>query len=254
MKEKPLPLIGTSGWIYPHWKGTFYPNGMAAGRFFEHYASQFETVEINNSFYKLPETHTIENWRAMAPKGFTYAVKASRYITHMKKLKDPKTSTAKFFERVGLFEDALGPILFQLPPRWRFDAERLRSFLVSLPQDFRYTFEFRDPSWLNPTTYDFLHTHGAALCVSHFDEMMSPKLVTTDFVYVRLHGPAGPYQGSYDTKTLKGWASFIARWVEEGKRVYCYFDNDEDGHAPNDALRLIKLIRARRIRRPTPKE
>jgi uncharacterized protein YecE (DUF72 family) len=234
--------IGTSGWSFDHWKGPFYPKRLATSRLFNYYVEHFQSVEINNSFYNLPAVHTIEKWRDSTPDGFIYAIKASRFITHMKKLKDPETSIVNFFDRVEHLDDKLGPILFQLPPRWGFDAERLRGFLEALPSEHRYTFEFRDESWLNEHAFDILGEHNAALCISHFDTMLAPQLTTTDFVYIRLHGPEGPYRGRYDDKTLRDWARWIKRCAGEGKDAFCYFDNDDRGHAPNDALRLKKIL------------
>jgi uncharacterized protein YecE (DUF72 family) len=230
--------IGTSGWHYGHWKGHFYPEGLADGLMLQEYARHFRSVEINNSFYRLPDEKTFAEWRETVPEGFVFAVKGSRYITHMKKLKDPEKPVAQLLARTELLGRKLGPILFQLPPRWRLNLDRLRSFLGALPRSHRYAFEFRDESWFAPQVREVLAEAGAAFCIFDLDGRLSPREVTTDFVYIRLHGPDGPYRGSYPDETLAGWAGAISAWSRQGKDVYCYFDNDEAGYAPRDALRL----------------
>lgn len=208
----------------------------------ECYARSFSSVEINNSFYHLPERETLEHWRDAVPRDFVFAVKASRYITHMKKLKDPLPSAARFFDRIAALGPKLGPILFQLPPRWKFNEERLHDFLRALSPEHRYAFEFRDRRWLNDRSFRLLEEHGACLCIYDLDGYTSPAELTTDFVYVRLHGPHVAYQGRYRQPALAKWADAIAEWAARGKAVYCYFDNDEAGHAPTDALRLGALL------------
>ena len=235
--------IGTSGWSYDHWKGPFYPAGLPGSHMLEHYALHFKSVEINNSFYHLPQQQTLEQWRETVPVGFVFSAKASRYITHMKKLNCPEASTKKFFEHITALEDKLGPILFQLPPHWHCNPQRLEQFLSTLSREFRYTFEFRDQSWINEQTYDLLMRFDAAFCIYDLDGYLSPKEVTTDFVYVRLHGPAGPYQGNYDEQALNGWAGAISAWSRQGLSVYCYFDNDEAGYAAQNALQLQSILR-----------
>lgn len=235
--------IGTSGWSYRHWVGPFYPEGTPAKGYLDHYIQHFATTELNNTFYSLPKPKTLAGWRDAVPEDFDFACKASRYITHMKKLKDPADSTKRFFETVDVLGDKLGPILFQLPPSWGVDLERLGSFLAALPGGRRYTFEFRDESWLTPAVYDLLSKHDAALCIYHLEGFLSPKEVTAGFVYVRLHGPEEEaYRGSYGDAALAGWARRLAEWSGAGRDVYCYFDNDEAGYAPNDALRLLRAV------------
>lgn len=237
-----LVRIGTSGWHYPHWVGPFYPRGMPPGAFLAHYARQFDTVEVNNTFYGLPGPEAVAAWCRDTPPGFLFACKSSRYITHMKKLKDPEAATARFFEAVAALKPSLGPILFQLPPRWRCDPDRLAAFLDALPEGYRYAFEFRDQSWWCRPVYDLLERAGAALCIFDLAGQRSPVERTAGFVYIRLHGPAGAYQGSYDGRSLAGWARRIAAWRADGANVYCYFDNDEAGYAPQDAARLAEMI------------
>jgi uncharacterized protein YecE (DUF72 family) len=234
--------IGTSGWHYDHWEGPFYPTGLPDGGFLEYYAGHFGTAEVNNSFYRLPEEKTLIRWRDAVPKDFVFSVKASRYLTHMKKLKDPREPLERLLERVSVLGTKLGPILFQLPPRWRSNSERLEGFLEILPEDHRYAFEFRDPSWFDGEVYGLLAKYRAAFCVYDLGGRISPKEITADFAYVRLHGPGGPYRGRYGVKRLTGWAGVISGWLKEGLDVYCYFDNDEAGYAVQDALGLQQMM------------
>jgi uncharacterized protein YecE (DUF72 family) len=234
--------IGTSGWHYGHWRGPFYPEDLSPEGFLKFYAQRFHTVEINNSFYQLPSEPALQNWRTNVPAGFIFAVKGSRFITHMKKLQDPERSLAPFLERIVLLQAKLGPILFQLPPRWHFNESRLAAFLSALPGGYRYALELRDQSWINPRTLDLLARFGAAFCIYELDGYLAPREVTADFVYIRLHGPGGPYQGQYDRRTLAGWAGAISAWSQQGREVFCYFDNDEAGYAAQDARRLQNML------------
>ena len=234
--------IGTSGWHYAHWKGPFYPAEMAARDFLDYYAQRFHTVEVNNSFYQLPKAETFDQWRNGSPAEFIFSVKASRYITHMKKLKDPDDTLPLLLERSSLLDKKLGPVLFQLPPKWKFNRDRFAEFLNALPDRFRCAFEFRDTSWLNDAAYEIMKKHGVAFCIYELAGRISPKEVTADFVYVRLHGPGDAYQGQYDNKTLAGWAGAFATWAAQGKEIFCYFDNDQAGQAAQDALRLQSMI------------
>jgi len=242
MNNKGLIHIGTSGWHYDHWRGPFYPEDLAKKEFLAFYRQQFHTVEINNSFYQLPSEKTLAEWRDSVPVEFIFAVKGSRYITHMKKLKDPRQSVPPLLERIQVLGDRLGPILFQLPPRWHFNEERLQAFLESLPSDYRYALELRDPSWLNKEAYRLLSKYGAAFCIYEFAGRLSPKEVTADFVYIRLHGPGDAYQGRYDRQTLAGWAGAISAWTAQGLTVFAYFDNDEAGYAAQNARELQEML------------
>ncbi len=233
--------IGTSGWHYNHWRGAFYPEDLRAAGFLRFYRERFDTVELNNSFYHLPSEQAFESWKESTPGNFVFAVKASRFITHMKKLKDPEPSTEKFFARVAGLGRKMGPVLFQLPPNWRSDPERLDEFLGAMPRRRRYAFELRDPSWFNTEIEAVLRKHRAAFCIYDFDRRQSPCTVTADFVYVRLHGPEGKYAGSYSNDALSDWARRLTRWERDGRDAYCYFDNDQAGYAVNDALRLKEL-------------
>ena len=234
--------IGTSGWSYPHWKGTFYPQHLPTGRMLEYYAQQFRSVEINSVFYHLPERQRLQDWYDSTPDGFLFSVKASRYITHMKKLGDPRHTVPVLLDRISLLADKLGPILFQLPPRWHFNEQRLADFLDSLSSEFRYAFEFRDHSWLNARALELLSRHAAAFCIYDLDGFLAPRQRTTDFVYLRLHGPDAAYQGSYPVQTLAGWAGACSSWAARGHAVYCYFDNDQCGYAAHNAARLQAML------------
>jgi uncharacterized protein YecE (DUF72 family) len=235
--------IGTSGWAYKHWKGVFYPEGLPAAQEFGYYTSIFQTVELNNSFYHLPAAKTFSQWRKTSPEDFVFAVKASRYITHMKKLKPDRSSLNVFFRQAGKLKEKLGPVLFQLPPRWKMNTERLEMFLDALPRTHRYCFEFRDHSWYDESVYELLRNHNCAFCIYELAHHLSPLQVTADFVYIRLHGPGNKYQGKYNTATLKQWAARCRRWQKAGKDVYVYFDNDQAGYAAFNAETLAGLLR-----------
>jgi len=243
MKGSRNIYIGTSGWHYAHWKGPFYPEDLPHSNMLSHYCRHFKAVEINNSFYQLPSRETLAAWRKTVPGSFVFAVKASRYITHMKKLTEPYRTTAGLLEAVTALGNKLGPILFQLPPRWKVNPPRLDEFLQSLPAGFRYAFEFRDPSWFQDRVYEALNKAGAAFCIYDLAGRLSPKKVTADFIYIRLHGPGEAYQGQYDTNSLAGWAGAFSAWLNQVREIFCFFDNDQAGYAARDALRLKKMIR-----------
>jgi uncharacterized protein YecE (DUF72 family) len=234
--------IGTSGWNYKHWLERFYPKGLAQTDLLSFYADHFDTVEINNSFYQLPTIKAVNHWRQTVPEGFVFAVKASRFTTHMKKLKAPKSSTRKMFARIRRLEKTLGPILFQLPTGWRCNEDRLAQFLDALPSEHQYAFEFRDPTWLRKEVYDLLSRHKAAFCIHDFRGEETPRIISADFTYIRFHGPtAAAYSGSYGISALRKWARQIEAWRKELKTVYAYFNNDVEGHAIKNALQLREL-------------
>jgi uncharacterized protein YecE (DUF72 family) len=236
--------IGTSGFHYKHWVGNFYPPRLPAARMLEHYLQHFDTVELNNTFYQLPKEKSLASWRDSTPPHFHFAVKGSRFITHMKKLRNAEEGLERFLGAVTVLEPKLGPILFQLPPHWEVNAERLSEFLQILPPYLRSVFEFRNPTWNTPVIYDLLSRHNAAYCVFDLAGYLSPVEVTADFAYLRLHGPGGKYQGSYDDEALGRWADTITAWRRKLSAVYVYFDNDDSGYAPKDALRLKSLLGA----------
>lgn len=230
--------IGTSGWHYRHWVGPFYPETCRPEEMLPFYARHFHTVEVNHSFYKLPEEEMLRSWVETVPEDFIFTVKASRYLTHMKKLKDPEEPLERLYRCLEPLGDKLGPILFQLPGRWRFDEERLRGFLSILSSDYRHAFEFRDERWINERSLERLAACNAAFCIYDFAGFASPRAVTADYAYVRLHGPGDKYRGSYDEHALAGWAGTFAEWTSKGLDVYCYFDNDEAAYAAQNAMVL----------------
>ena len=234
-------LVGTSGWSYPHWRGPFYPPEVRPDGFLAYYAGRFDTVEVNSSFYRLPAETTVRRWRDLAPPGFTYAVKATRFITHYRRLKDAQEPLAQFLERVSVLDVALGPLLFQLPPSFPLRLERLEAFLALLPARPPVAFEFRQATWFVPGVYDALARRGAAFCISDLHGRATPEIVTAPLVYVRLHGP-GRYSGSYDDASLAAWAEKCAAWARDGRQVRVYFDNDQRGYAARDAGRLRELL------------
>ncbi len=206
------------------------------------YIQRFDTVEINNSFYRLPSENAVNLWRRSSPEGFVFALKGSRFLTHMKKLKDPEAGLEKFFARADLLAEKLGPILFQLPPHWGADPDRLSGFLDALPAYRHYCFEFRNDSWNREDVLHLLRSRNVGYCIFHLAGYESPVRITADFAYLRLHGPAAKYQGSYDDGMLRGVADKINQWRKDLRAIYCYFDNDEAGYAAQDALRLRAMI------------
>ncbi len=243
MHDKGNLHIGTSGWNYSHWKGSFYPEELTQKEWFSHYLTRFSTVEINNTFYSTLSEDAAHTWNESAPENFHFSVKANRYITHMKKLKDPGDSLDRFFHSIRPLGSKTDVILFQLPPKWKVNADRLKRFIALLPDDYRYTFEFRDPSWFTDEVFRILSLNNSALCFYHLEGYTSPKEPTADFVYIRLHGPSEEaYRGRYTPGALSGWAGAISAWRKGGNDVYCYFDNDEKGYAPLNALELKKML------------
>ena len=238
--------IGTSGWHYNHWRGPFYPEDLPAKKMLEFYIQYFGTVELNNSFYRLPKPSALKNWRDSVPKDFLFAAKASRFITHMKKLKDPKKPLRNVIPRLEYLKEKLGPILFQLPGGWNCNPERLEEFLKALPTKHRYAFEFRNHTWHNDAVYELLREHNSAFVIYEFDHFISPAEVTADFTYFRLHGPEGKYEGDYTIKQLTTWANLIKKLRRKTKQVYVYFDNDQAGYAVKNALKLKELLRVKR--------
>jgi len=248
--------IGCSGWQYRHWRRDFYPAELRQSEWFEFYAAHFDTVEINNSFYRLPDAETFARWREQAPQSFLYSVKASRYLTHMKKLKDAGDPLDRFFSNARELGRRLGPVLFQLPPRWPINLERFEAFLVALDQctralrssgfsrRLRYVVEFREPSWYDDRVFALMRRHRVAVCLHDMKGSASTKLVVGPFIYVRFHGRT-KYAGRYSDEHLDEWADWLAEHASQGTDVYAYFNNDVGGHAPRDAARLRARIAAR---------
>ena len=208
----------------------------------EYYAQRFRCVEINSSFYRLPGEQTLRQWHDSTPDDFRFTVKASRYITHMKKLGEPRKTVPVLLDRLSILGDKLGPILFQLPPRWHFNGARLGDFLDTLSGEFRYAFEFRDQSWLNRQTLELLAQHDVAFCIYELEGFVTPDEIATDNIYIRLHGPGEAYQGSYRHKALAVRAEAFTDWASRGHTVWCYFDNDQHGYAANNAGQLQAIL------------
>lgn len=242
MKETNLIHIGTSGWSYKHWRGIFYPQNLSAKEYLHYYCEHFSTVEINNSFYHLLKEDTVQNWTETVPSNFIFSVKANRYITHIKRLKEPEIRIANFIKSIKSFDEKLGPILFQLPPKFSFNTERLESFLEAVPKEYRYVFEFRDKSWFNQETYDILRKNNVALCIYSMGDYQSPKEITSDFVYMRLHGPGGLGSNKYSDENLNGFCNDVINFNKQCKEVFCYFNNDEAGYAVENAIKLKEML------------
>jgi len=234
--------IGCSGWQYKHWRGNFYPAELPTSRWFAHYSLTFDTVELNNSFYRLPSPETFAKWREQASAHFLYAVKASRFLTHMKKLKDPEDPLARFFDSARQLGPRLGPILYQLPPRWPLNLERFEIFLRALPRGYRHTVEFRDASWYDERIYELLRRYHVALCLHDMQGSATGKMTVGPFVYVRFHFGTSKYGGRYPDERLDDWADWLADRAREGLHVFAYFNNDTGGHAPRDAVRLRQRL------------
>lgn len=244
--------VGCSGWSYPHWKGRFHAADIPRRRWLEHYASLFDTVELNNSFYRLPAPETFAAWAGQVPDGFVFAVKASRYLTHMKRLRDPAEPLDRMLDHAQHLGQGLGPLLYQLPPRWMPDLPRLTAFVEALP---RYTpggdvprvgplahvIEFRHETGVTDEVLALLRQYGVGLCLH--DMPGGPvgdaaRAVTSNVVYVRFHGATGRYAGRYPDRVLAEWAAFLGPHLQAGRDVYAYFNNDMDAQAPVDAQRL----------------
>ncbi len=242
-KKKSVPEIhiGTSGWSYYHWKDNFYPPELKSKDWLEFYSKTFSTVEINTTFYHLPLKSTISNWKKKVNEKFLFSIKASRYITHQKKLHDCKDSVELFLKTIQDLDLKLGPILFQLPPSFQINKERLEEFIGYLVSDQKYVFEFRHPTWYVDEIYELLSKNNIALCITDLNGKMSPEITTANFTYLRLHGPVKSYKGSYSMETLKKLEKQFNHWRTEGISTYCYFDNDEKGYAIKDAHELQQM-------------
>lgn len=242
MKRTGEIRIGCSGWNYRHWRPVFYPDKLPVRRWFEHYAERFDTVELNTSFYHLPKPETFVKWRDQAPPGFRYAVKASRFITHMKKLKDVAEPLDLFITRARGLGETLGPLLYQLPPGWSFNRERLESFLALLPLDLDHVFEFREASWMTQEVIELLGERGASFCTHDMPGMEVPRCATGPVAYVRFHGTNGKYHGRYSDECLRAWSGWMVAEAREGRDVWVYFNNDIGGDAIADARTLNRLV------------
>ena len=232
--------IGCSGWSYKDWRGPVYPADAPARTWFAHYARHLDTVEINNTFYRLPTPEKVDGWCEQAPPGFLYAAKVGQFCTHRKKLKDPEIWLPRHLDRIRRLGSHLGPNLFQLPPSWGRDVARLEAVLAILPDDIRWSVELRDPSWLHDEVFDALARHRVALCL-HDLLADHPQVLTTDWTYLRYHGTdplQAPYRGRYGPERMARDAERLGAWLDDGIDVYAYFNNDWDGNAFHDALDL----------------
>lgn len=242
--------VGTSGWHYKHWLSDFYPARYPAEKMFSWYAREFHTVEINNSFYRLPEAKTFARWKELAPPGFVFAVKASRFITHIKRLKEVEDALDLFFGRLEPLGSSRGPVLFQLPPNWKVNLERLAHFLSLLPRDGLYAMEFRDESWSREEVYELLRRRKVAFCIHDWRERAWPHELTAEFTYLRFHGSGSRYGGNYPASVLRTWAKRILGWRPRLSRVFIYFNNDIGGHAIRNARSLRRLLQTSHEIRP----
>jgi uncharacterized protein YecE (DUF72 family) len=228
--------VGTSGFVYRHWRGIFYDEDLPAKRWLARYAAEFRTVELNNTFYRLPTAAAVDGWREGTPRGFVFAVKGSRYLTHVKRLKDPGAGVRRFFDVVARLDRKLGPVLWQLPPQMKPDLERLDGFLAALPRDVQHAVEFRNADWYTDEVCDVLDGHGAAFCEHDLVDRSPPRL-TGRFRYLRFHGATGKYQGRYGED---GLAPFARDLLASRREAWAYFNNDLAGHAIFDARGLLR--------------
>ncbi|HET8872867.1 MAG TPA: DUF72 domain-containing protein [Gaiellaceae bacterium] len=236
--------IGCSGWNYAHWRERIYPKGLPQKRWLEYYARLFDTVELNTTFYRLPNVSAVEGWVAHTPPGFLFAVKASRYLTHIRRLTDLEGGIRRFYERIGPLRRSrkLGPVLWQLPPTFKRNDERLASALEALPEG-RHCFEFREPSWYVDEIYALLRAHGAALVIPDSPKYPFRALeLTTDWTFVRFHHGSRGRRGNYSESELEERAVWIAGWRDRGIDVYAYFNNDWEGFAVKNGLKLKALL------------
>jgi uncharacterized protein YecE (DUF72 family) len=232
--------IGCSGWSYPHWRKRFYPEKLPAREHFDFYARHFNTVELNNSFYRQPPRERFLAWREQAPPGFLFAVKGSRYISHIRRLAVEQKSVDLVVDSARGLGDKLGPVLFQFQNTFKLDLPRLERFLPMLPADVRFTLEFRHDSWLIESVFELLRAHRIALCIPDHPKMPRSFETTGDFTYIRMHLP--PRGLGYGKQALQPWAERIVDWSRRGLDVFVYFNNDMEGHAINDAQILISRV------------
>lgn len=234
--------IGTSGWQYPAWKDTFYPGHLPQGEWLGYYASKFCTVEVNNTFYRLPEIATFEDWRRRTPDDFVIAVKASRYLSHVRRLRDPAEAVDRLATRAGHLGPKLGPVLLQLPSNFKRDDLLLRDVLDSFPRGIRVAFEPRHPSWYQGGTAETLADHGAALCLADWASRPSPVWRTASWTYLRLHGGRATPAPCYGRWALRSWAERLAGLWGDDEDCYVYFNNDQRACAVRDARRFSASV------------
>jgi len=236
--------IGCSGWHYEHWRGFYYPQELPKAKWLSFYARQFTTVELNNSFYRVPSEKAFSNWRESTPEDFIFAVKVSRFITHIKRLRNLGTAVENFLSRAAFLKEKLGPLLYQLPPSMKRNDELLQNFLSSLAPRYRHVIEFRHESWIDEAVFDILRTHNVGLCVFDMPGFSCPLVATSDFAYVRFHGSEDLYSSCYSDEELSQWAQRIARLGQNVKASYIYFNNDAEAFAVKNAMTLRTLLQS----------
>jgi uncharacterized protein YecE (DUF72 family) len=234
--------VGCSGWHYEHWRGLYYPEDLPKSKWLPFYAGQFTTVELNNSFYRLPSEKAFTSWRESTPDGFVFAVKMSRFITHIKRLRNLDSAVETFLSRAVLLRQKLGPLLYQLPPSMKRNDELLQDFLSSLPPEYRHVIEFRHESWIDDGVFDMLRRHNVGLCVFDMPGLSCPLVATTDFAYVRFHGREGLYSSRYSDDELRRWAERIVGLGQNVRTTYIYFNNDAAAFAVKNAMTLKNLL------------
>lgn len=238
----PKVLIGTSGWVYNDWAGIFYPGNLPQNKWLEFYSQNFKTVEVNSTFYHQMKAETFANWTKKVHKDFVFAVKANRFITHIKRLLDCGDPLKRLLEQVKSLGENLGPILFQLPPRWKADADRLEKFCKLLPKNNLFAFEFRDKSWFNDKIFKILKSKNVAVVVNDSVHFPKKEKITANFIYIRFHGPSALYSSEYSDSQLKIWAVKIKRLKNSGISVFAYFNNDVSGFAVGNAKTLNSML------------
>lgn len=235
--------IATSGWMYDDWQNVFYPDDLQKEKQLAYYAKHFNTVEVNNTFYQSPSIKKLKKWKNTVPDDFVFSVKANRYITHMKNLMVDKDTVEKLIKKVAVLKPKLGVILFQLPPQWHVNIDRLKKFINLLPEGYNYAFEFRHKSWYKPEVYSILRENNCAFCIHDHQDAPSPKVITSEFIYLRFHGPKGKYENKYTKNYLKKMSERINVWEKEVDEIYAYFNNDYHGYAIKNAKKMIKLVK-----------
>jgi uncharacterized protein YecE (DUF72 family) len=234
--------VGCSGWHYEHWRGLYYPRDLPKPKWLSFYAQQFDTVELNNSFYRLPSEKAFKTWQDSTPGNFIFAVKVSRFITHVRRLRNVGAAVEDLLSRAASLKEKLGPLLYQLPPSMKRNDELLESFLYTLPSEYQHVIEFRQKSWIDERVFDILRRHSVGLCVFDMPGFSCPLVATSDFAYIRFHGSEGLYSSSYSDEELAQWAQRIARLGETVKVSYIYFNNDAEAFAVGNAIKLKNLL------------
>lgn len=247
-KAKGEIYIGTSGWVYSDWNSIFYPEGLPSKQRLEFFSQHFKTAEINYSFYHLPKSKTYENWYNQTPHNFVFAVKASRFITHIRRLKDVKSAWDRFLENTLYLKEKLGPILFQLPPSFRATDENVKrseGFLKQITRrGLRFAFEFRHETWCDDDIYRMLRKYNVAWVIADSPRYPKAEVVTTDFVYIRMHGSEKLFSSKYNSEEIENLAHKIKEWNSKGFDIYTYFNNDYHGYAVENAGELLELLTA----------